>query len=117
MDDELILSGANLSRDYFTNRQDRYHLFKARELTDYYADFHKRLRSISYKVVPAPTRPEGFEISWPDSNVCLLLKEIDFRDVQSHMFRRTSIVLMLPNFSHLLSNRVHQPSADLRPLR
>ena len=27
MDDEVILSGANLSHDYFTNRQDRYHVF------------------------------------------------------------------------------------------
>ena len=25
VDDEIILSGANLSSDYFTNRQDRYH--------------------------------------------------------------------------------------------
>jgi len=29
IDNEVILSGANLSNDYFTDRQDRYHVFKA----------------------------------------------------------------------------------------
>ena len=32
-DNELILSGANLSKDYFTNRQDRYYIFKILPLT------------------------------------------------------------------------------------
>ncbi|KAL8805124.1 MAG: hypothetical protein Q9200_005551, partial [Gallowayella weberi] len=31
IDDEVILSGANLSSDYFTNRQDRYHLFSSKK--------------------------------------------------------------------------------------
>jgi CDP-diacylglycerol---glycerol-3-phosphate 3-phosphatidyltransferase len=60
---------ANLSRDYFTNRQDRYHVFKSSELTDYYATFHGALRSISYKLQSAPDRPERFRLDWPESNV------------------------------------------------
>lgn len=69
-DDELILSGANLSRDYFTNRQDRYHLFKSKELTNYYAKFHEVLRSISYRLVPAPDRVDRFLLEWPEGNGC-----------------------------------------------
>ena len=59
---------ANLSRDYFTNRQDRYHLFKSRELTEYYATFHEKLRSISYKLTTS-TREERFSLDWPKENV------------------------------------------------
>ena len=62
---------ANLSRDYFTNRQDRYHLFKSKELTDYYDVFHEKLRSISYRLAPAPERPERFRLDWPHTNVHL----------------------------------------------
>lgn len=51
-DDEIILSGANLSNDYFTNRQDRYMLFKSAPLTEYYFKIFQAVSSISYKVVP-----------------------------------------------------------------
>lgn len=60
---------ANLSRDYFTNRQDRYHLFKSKDLTDYYATLHKYLRTISYQLLPTPEKPERFRLDWPISNV------------------------------------------------
>jgi len=63
---------ANLSRDYFTNRQDRYHVFKSKDITQYYAALHEKLRSISYRLEPAPDRPERFRLEWPDSNVAPL---------------------------------------------
>lgn len=37
-DDTLILSGANLSQEYFTDRQDRYIRFKGGELVDFYEE-------------------------------------------------------------------------------
>ncbi|KAL8836851.1 MAG: hypothetical protein Q9170_002742, partial [Blastenia crenularia] len=40
IDDEIILSGANLSSDYFTNRQDRYHVFSSKRVTNYFARIH-----------------------------------------------------------------------------
>ncbi|KAI9807290.1 MAG: CDP-diacylglycerol--glycerol-3-phosphate 3-phosphatidyltransferase [Piccolia ochrophora] len=52
VDDEIILSGANLSNDYFTNRQDRYHVFSSKAMTDYFAKFHKALSTLSYVVHP-----------------------------------------------------------------
>lgn len=52
-DNEIILSGANLSNDYFTDRQDRYILFKSAPLTEYYYKIHRAVASLSYTVVPS----------------------------------------------------------------
>lgn len=57
-DDEIILSGANLSNDYFTNRQDRYVLFKSKPLTNYYFKIHRAIASLSYTVVPKSAESE-----------------------------------------------------------
>ena len=48
--DKIILSGANLSHDYFTNRQDRYWLFQNNELNNYYFQILQLVGSLSYKV-------------------------------------------------------------------
>ncbi|KAI8339350.1 hypothetical protein BC941DRAFT_420238 [Chlamydoabsidia padenii] len=49
-DDTVMLSGANLSTDYFTNRQDRYILFHDQQLTHYYQDLLKVVGSFSYRL-------------------------------------------------------------------
>ncbi|KAF3935542.1 hypothetical protein ABW19_dt0202025 [Dactylella cylindrospora] len=67
-DDEVILSGANLSQDYFTNRQDRYHLFSSKAITDYYASVHNAICSLSFKVQPNSKLDARFELIWPSSN-------------------------------------------------
>lgn len=67
-DDEIILSGANLSTDYFTDRQDRYYLFKKKELVDYYFDIHKAVSSLSYQLFPSTKNKLNFRLSWPTSN-------------------------------------------------
>ncbi|RMZ83648.1 hypothetical protein DV738_g1019, partial [Chaetothyriales sp. CBS 135597] len=64
-DDEIMLSGANLSNDYFTNRLDRYHLFSSKELTDFYAGIHDAVCEISYDLRPSLERPAGFELVSP----------------------------------------------------
>ena len=64
-DDEIMLSGANLSDDYFINRLDRYHLFKSRKLADYYSNIHKAISSISYDLVQSDSTPQGFELQSP----------------------------------------------------
>ncbi len=51
-DDEVILSGANLSSDYFTNRQDRYHIFSSKRVTDYFARIHNAICSVSFLLLP-----------------------------------------------------------------
>ncbi|KAF3925819.1 hypothetical protein ABW20_dc0102565 [Dactylellina cionopaga] len=67
-DDEVILSGANLSKDYFTNRQDRYHLFSSKPITDYYANIHDAVCSLSFRVQPNDKVENRFELVWPSSN-------------------------------------------------
>ncbi|KAJ4306624.1 CDP-diacylglycerol--glycerol-3-phosphate 3-phosphatidyltransferase [Collariella sp. IMI 366227] len=67
VDDEIILSGANLSSDYFTNRQDRYHLFSSRDITEYYGSLQDAISSLSFLVRPAKSAA-GFEMVWPEDN-------------------------------------------------
>ena len=64
-DDEIMLSGANLSDDYFTNRLDRYHIFSCKELTDFYARIHDAVCEISYELQPSSDAPGGFELVTP----------------------------------------------------
>ena len=47
-DDTVIMSGANLSNDYFTDRQDRYWVFRCRALADFYHELVDALRAASH---------------------------------------------------------------------
>ena len=67
IDDELILSGANLSNDYFTNRQDRYHVFSSKEVTDYFEHIHAAVCSLSFLLKPSDDR-NGHVLTWPAEN-------------------------------------------------
>lgn len=66
-DDEIMLSGANLSDDYFTNRLDRYHLFKSKGLADYYHAIHNAVCDISYDLSPSKEQPGGFVLTTPQA--------------------------------------------------
>ncbi|KAK6465966.1 phosphatidylglycerolphosphate synthase [Scheffersomyces coipomensis] len=67
-DNEIMLSGANLSNDYFNDRQDRYYIFKDQPLTDYYYNIQAIINSLSYQLLPSSKLPSGFKLSWPTSN-------------------------------------------------
>ncbi|XP_054726594.1 CDP-diacylglycerol--glycerol-3-phosphate 3-phosphatidyltransferase, mitochondrial [Anastrepha obliqua] len=49
-DDAVLISGANLSNDYFTKRQDRYILIEDKPLADFYAQFIARVQEFSLAV-------------------------------------------------------------------
>ena len=50
-DDSVIVSGANLSQDYFTNRQDRYVLIEnCRGLADYYEELIDNVAEFSFTI-------------------------------------------------------------------
>ncbi|KAF7979602.1 hypothetical protein HWV62_41918 [Athelia sp. TMB] len=71
VDDEVIISGANLNHSYFTDRQDRYIHFTAQPaMSQYCFSFLKAIASFSYKLVPATTgnSREGYHLEWPDSS-------------------------------------------------
>jgi len=67
IDDEIIMSGANLSSDYFTDRQDRYHVFKSKEITDYFENVYQAVCRLSFRVLPS-RQPGGFVLDWPLTN-------------------------------------------------
>lgn len=67
IDDEIIMSGANLSTDYFTDRQDRYHVFSSKDVTDHFARIHHGVGSFSFLVQPSQEEA-GFELTWPKTN-------------------------------------------------
>ncbi|XP_010747736.2 CDP-diacylglycerol--glycerol-3-phosphate 3-phosphatidyltransferase, mitochondrial isoform X1 [Larimichthys crocea] len=52
-DDSIIISGANLSDSYFTNRQDRYVLLEnCREVADFFSDLVEAVGDISLQLQP-----------------------------------------------------------------
>ncbi|KAF2263836.1 CDP-diacylglycerol-glycerol-3-phosphate 3-phosphatidyltransferase [Lojkania enalia] len=67
IDNEIIISGANLSSDYFTNRQDRYHLFSSAALTSYFSKIHSGVCDLSFSIQPSP-EPAGYTMTWPTNN-------------------------------------------------
>ncbi|CAI7055525.1 ASB_collapsed_G0005770.mRNA.1.CDS.1 [Saccharomyces cerevisiae] len=73
-DNEVILSGANLSNDYFTNRQDRYYLFKSRNFSNYYFKLHQLISSFSYQIVK-PMVDNSNPTVEPAKNKRLFLRE------------------------------------------
>ncbi|KAL6928156.1 hypothetical protein ACO0SA_002888 [Hanseniaspora valbyensis] len=67
-DDEVVLSGANLSKDYFTNRQDRYYIFKGnKSFSNYYFNLHQMISQLSFKVLYDDSLAK-YKLQWPSSN-------------------------------------------------
>ncbi|WBW73543.1 CDP-diacylglycerol-glycerol-3-phosphate3-phosphatidyltransferase Pgs1 [Schizosaccharomyces osmophilus] len=93
-DDSLIISGANLSRDYFTNRKDRYYLFHDSNLSDFFFHVHKTFAGLSFDCLPsnrellsttAESLPCRFRLEWnndvpnPLTNLTGFIKEASNR--------------------------------------
>jgi CDP-diacylglycerol--glycerol-3-phosphate 3-phosphatidyltransferase len=60
---------ANLSNDYFTNRQDRYHVFSSKEITQYFSEIHNTVSRLSFLVTPSQQDPAGYTLDWPTQNL------------------------------------------------
>ncbi|KAJ7846155.1 hypothetical protein B0H13DRAFT_2093898, partial [Mycena leptocephala] len=75
VDDEVMISGANLNQSYFTDRQDRYiHFTGQRDLSQYCLDFLKTVSKFSFKLRspssggtlgPHSLHEREYAISWP----------------------------------------------------
>ncbi|KZV88292.1 hypothetical protein EXIGLDRAFT_722823 [Exidia glandulosa HHB12029] len=64
VDDEVLLSGANLSTSYFSDRQDRYiHIGGARSLAQYCLAFLRVFELFSFVLRPSPVS-DGYETAW-----------------------------------------------------
>ncbi|ORY90148.1 hypothetical protein BCR35DRAFT_287375 [Leucosporidium creatinivorum] len=70
-DDDVVMSGANLSLDYFTNRQDRYIEFRNHPaLADYFQSLLRTVASYSFRALATDTTTShpALSIVWPSSN-------------------------------------------------
>ncbi|GAA96369.1 hypothetical protein E5Q_03035 [Mixia osmundae IAM 14324] len=71
-DDDLIISGANLSADYFNQRQDRYMIFRsASALTDYFAALVALSSAFCYGLIgrDASSTLAAFDLTWPHADL------------------------------------------------
>lgn len=53
--------------DYFTDRQDRYHLFSSKDITDHFWNIHNAVGKFSFLLQPEDS-PAGFTLTWPSNN-------------------------------------------------
>lgn len=76
-DDILIISGANLSHDYFTNRQDRYFVIKDKKLSDFYCGLVKKVQSFSLKIDKHNqlALQEGWNVAPYEGNKCKFIEK------------------------------------------
>ncbi|CAG8824506.1 18069_t:CDS:2, partial [Racocetra persica] len=82
-DDNLILSGANLSHDYFNNRQDRYMLFtNVTNLNNYFEDLIKTIATFSFTLKP------------DKNSFKLVLSDIPDPSSQSRLFKKQASLVM-----------------------
>ena len=68
-DGALTCQRANLSSDYFTDRQDRYHVFSSAELSEYFERVHQAICKLSFSVLPSKD-PAGYRLEWRKDNLC-----------------------------------------------
>ncbi|KIJ44309.1 hypothetical protein M422DRAFT_30456 [Sphaerobolus stellatus SS14] len=70
VDDEVILSGANLNKSYFTNRQDRYlHFTASGALASYCFDFLQLFSKVSYRLGIPEDSSRPYALHWPNNRV------------------------------------------------
>ncbi|KAI9890887.1 MAG: CDP-diacylglycerol--glycerol-3-phosphate 3-phosphatidyltransferase [Vezdaea aestivalis] len=117
IDDEIILSGANLSSNYFTNRQDRYHAFSSKELTNYYFAIHSAISSISFQILPDSSTPAGYTLTWPSSNEgpSPLISPAAYKRTATSLLARLIRPQTVPSSSSQSSTQVY-PLSQLTPL-
>ncbi|KAJ2206101.1 CDP-diacylglycerol--glycerol-3-phosphate 3-phosphatidyltransferase [Coemansia sp. RSA 521] len=64
-DDDVIISGANLSRDYFTNRQDRYMRISDPQFSDYFVRLVSTIGQFSFRVLNGD-QAAGYKLEMAD---------------------------------------------------
>ncbi|EIW84762.1 hypothetical protein CONPUDRAFT_116933 [Coniophora puteana RWD-64-598 SS2] len=68
-ENEVMISGANLNKSYFTNRQDRYiHFQKQPKLAEYCFSFLGTISQFSYRLRLSSGGGESYQLRWPESS-------------------------------------------------
>lgn len=102
-DDAVIISGANLSQDYFTNRQDRYIMINDKALSDFYSGLVQTVQEFSLRVDNANQEQVLCHPQWP-------LQQMPFAGDHSSFIRaaRTKVL----NFCERTREEQSQTSRD-----
>jgi CDP-diacylglycerol---glycerol-3-phosphate 3-phosphatidyltransferase len=92
----LTQSSANLSHDYFTNRQDRYYVFSSPEIVQYFYNIHRAICGFSYLLFPEPDENKEckYHLTWPAAN---------FHDTplhESNDFHSATMEVLFPLLRH-----------------
>ncbi|RKF61877.1 CDP-diacylglycerol--glycerol-3-phosphate 3-phosphatidyltransferase [Erysiphe neolycopersici] len=119
-DDEIIISGANLSSDYFTNRQDRYHLFSSKNITNYFFRLHVAISRLSFLVLPNSNSIDKYRLEWPASNLAPspLVSPSHFVSESSKVLMQMQVLRANENFAEKSDtfDTVIYPIVQLKPL-
>jgi CDP-diacylglycerol--glycerol-3-phosphate 3-phosphatidyltransferase len=105
-----IESRANLSTDYFTNRQDRYHVFSSKEITQYFLEIHNTISRLSFLVTPSQQDPAGYTLEWPTQN----LAPSPLEDPSKYTTLSTSILnhIILPSSTSTSTSSPQPPTKN-----
>ncbi|KAK3063703.1 hypothetical protein LTS18_013442 [Coniosporium uncinatum] len=96
---------ANLSDDYFTNRQDRYHVFSSKEITNYFKDIYDVVCKLSFAIKPSEDEG-GFSMDWPTGNTGS--SPLD----DPNGFRARATKALAPMIRPAAQTRAHSTAAD-----
>nr|GAT47409.1 predicted protein [Mycena chlorophos] len=118
VDNEVMISGANLNKSYFTDRQDRYIHFSASDqqrLSHYCFDFIRTVSDFSFRLLPPAketlpehsVRAEEYNLRWP-------LPET--HPHQIHGFAQTALTSLQESYRHLTSEPLDPGKFALYPL-
>ncbi|KNZ72109.1 CDP-diacylglycerol--glycerol-3-phosphate 3-phosphatidyltransferase, mitochondrial [Termitomyces sp. J132] len=130
VDDEVIISGANLNKSYFTNRQDRYiHFANQPSLAQYCFNFLQTISTFSYRLSTKPGaephsyQQENYFLDWPDPQTHPHEIHVKAQEALSafQLSQRTIHGIQIPSSSNMFySLNLHasegRPAEQRRPL-
>ncbi|KAF7312706.1 CDP-diacylglycerol--glycerol-3-phosphate 3-phosphatidyltransferase [Mycena indigotica] len=115
-DNELMISGANLNKSYFTDRQDRYiHFSHQHQLAHYCFDFIKAVSNFSFKLLPATIRnseehsvhTKEYSLRWPLPNM---------HPHEIHGVAQAALASLQDSYRHITSEPLDPRKIALFPL-
>lgn len=109
---------ANLSNDYFKNRQDRYYVFSSKDLTNYFYRLHNIISQLSFIVSPNSQAPDGYTLEWSSSNLAPspVTSPSAFISQSSKVLKQLMPSPYSPKIDHNTSETTVYPILQLKPL-
>ncbi|KAJ7067316.1 hypothetical protein C8F01DRAFT_980074 [Mycena amicta] len=116
VDNEVMISGANLNKSYFTDRQDRYlHFSNQIHLSHYCFDFIKTVSNCSFRLLP-PQRDSASEHSVQTNEYTLRWPLPETHPHQIHRFAQSALTSLQDSYRHITSETLDPGKVALYPL-